>query len=223
MNNIRREDWTTLKPTVYGWGINDVNYKVQLKESLPSVDGKRRRKNIWSCPYYTDWCEIIRRSKSLKEKHRHPTYVDVTISEEWKYFSNFIRWVDKQPEKNWQSCDLDKDLLLNTKVYSPNACCYINPMVNTFINEKPNKRGKMLIGVTPVVKSKINPYCARCRNPFTSQGEYLGIFPTEYEAHKAWQAKKHEYACQLADLQDDPRVADALRQRYAPDKDWTKR
>jgi len=42
------------------------------------------------------------------------------------------------------------------------------------------------------------------------------------DAHLAWKQQKHEYACLLADLQEDSRVADALRQRYAPDKDWTK-
>jgi hypothetical protein len=61
-----------------------------------------------------------------------------------------------------------------------------------------------------------------CGNPFTGEGTYLGYFTDELACHKAWQAKKHEYACQLAELQEDPRVAQALRERYAPDKDWTK-
>ena len=67
-------------------------------------------------------------------------------------------------------------------------------------------------------------YMSRCMNPFSKyegQGRHIGIFNTELEAHKAWQAKKHEYACQLAELQADPRAAQALRERFAPDKDWT--
>ena len=70
-------------------------------------------------------------------------------------------------------------------------------------------------------------YEAHCCNPFlpknVSRSLYLGRFKTELEAHKAWQAKKHEYALQLAELQDDPRVAEVLRERYAPDKDWSNR
>jgi hypothetical protein len=48
------------------------------------------------------------------------------------------------------------------------------------------------------------------------------MFPTELEAHKAWQARKHELACMLADLQTDDRIASRLREMYAPDKNWTK-
>ena len=74
-----------------------------------------------------------------------------------------------------------------------------------------------------LTKTKGVSYRAYCNNPFKDKKLHLGSFITELEAHKAWQAKKHEYALQLADLQEDPRVADALRQRYAPYKDWTNR
>lgn len=51
----------------------------------------------------------------------------------------------------------------------------------------------------------------------------MGVFPTELEAHLTWQARKHELSCMLADLQTDERIATVLRERYAPDKDWTNR
>lgn len=221
MKNIRREDWESLKPTVYGWGINDVNYKVQVKKDVANINGKRKRKNVWTCPYYADWLEIIRRALSVKEKIRNPTYESVSISDEWKYLSNFIEWVDSQPNKDWQNCHLDKDLLSKDKIYSPETCCYLPQKINKFINEKPNKRGLMLIGVTLNVKSSVNPYIARCRD-FTKNGKYLGVFPTEMDAHLKWQAHKHYLSCLLAEQQQDHRVAKALQERYAPDKDWTK-
>ena len=64
---------------------------------------------------------------------------------------------------------------------------------------------------------------AQCSNPFSKDRGYLGLFDNELEAHKTWQAKKHEHACRLADIQGDPRAAEALRKRYAPDTDWSKR
>lgn len=202
---------------VCGWGINDVNYVVQKKQY---IGGKQ--KQIWICPYYKDWKTMIQRCYSVEYLKQRPTYKGCTISEEWRYLSNFIKWVDSQPNKDWQNCEPDKDLLLNNnKHYSPETVVYISRSLNLFITDRGNNRGDLMIGVTPSKGSNKNPYRAKCGNPFTGKGEYLGLFPTELEAHKAWQTRKHKYACQLADLQDDPRVANILISRYPPDKDWT--
>lgn len=223
MKNVRREDWVTLKPTVYGWGINDVNYTVQVKVELPSVNGKRMRRRVWTCPYYLDWQNIIGRCFDPKVHKRHPTYKDCTVCEEWKYLSNFIAWVDSQPNRDWQSCQPDKDLLtIGNKCYSPETVTYVSPTVNKFLCNSKAIRGDLMLGVSRTSKNKVNPFVAQCKFSTTGGSYYIGTYKTELEAHKAWQAKKHEYACMLAEEQEDPRVADALRQRYAPDKDWTK-
>jgi hypothetical protein len=157
----------------------------------------------------------------------YPTYKGCTVCNEWKYFSNFIKWVDSQPNRDWQNCAPDKDfLVVGNKHYSPDTVIYIPRSLNVFITDRSNNRGHLMLGVTDKsYNSSKSPFEAKCNNPFTEGGyvgRYLGVFATELQAHKAWQAKKHEYACQLADLQQDPRVAKALRERYAPDKDWTK-
>lgn len=56
---------------------------------------------------------------------------------------------------------------------------------------------------------------ARCNNPFTLARECLGFFQDPDAAHEAWRARKHEHACVYADMQTDPRIAKALRARYA--------
>lgn len=203
-----------------GWGINDVDYKVEIKEKLIDCN---KSKLVWRCPYYEDWTNMIVRAHNVNYSNSRPSYSNVTICDDWKCLSNFIKWVDSQPNRDWQNCALDKDLLLDgNKYYSPENCVYIPKSINSFILSCKRSRGNLLIGVTFSCRKK-NPYSAQCRNPFNRKCSYVGMFPTELEAHKAWQAKKHEYACALADLQDDPRVADALRQRYSADKDWTKR
>ena len=202
---------------VYGWGINDVTYKVALHEKLGN------KKRIWVCPYYDDWCGILERCFSLKCQDKCPTYKGTTIYEEWKYLTNFIKWVDSQPNKNWRHCVPDKDLLSGeSKIYSPDTVVYIPNDLNVFITDRKNDRGLLMIGVC-LVPSKNKPYYCSCSNPFKKKQEYLGRFKSELEAHLVWQAKKHEHACVLANMQDDSRVADVLRQRYSPDKDWTKR
>ena len=214
----RLTDWDKLEPTVLGWGILDVDYKVFIQEELPKVGGKRVRRKVWMCPYYADWRGMIYRVICDKR------YAGVKIYNEWRYLSKFIEWVDSQPNKNWQNCTLEKDLLsLDTKAYSPDTSVYVSKKVNTFISDGGRTPEGKMLGVTISKKSKIKPYQAQCKNPMCQKrSNYIGVYPTELEAHKAWQAKKHEYACQLAELQEDPRVAEALRQRYAPDKDWTK-
>lgn len=221
MKSVRREDWETLKPTVFGWGINDVNYNTS-KGSYVYEGSVRKWTTFWRCPYYKKWKDMIKRCKSATHLKVEPTYRGCAISEDWKYLSNFIKWVDSQPNKNWQSCVLDKDILnLGSKAYSKDTCVFIESKLNAFILSRDNYRGNLMIGVKIDPSNSSNPFISRCNNPSKCKAEYIGSFRTELEAHKAWQAKKHEYALQLADLQDDPRVADALRQRYSPDKDWT--
>lgn len=220
MKNVRHDDWESLKPTVFGFGINDVNYRVKLKEELPRVNGKRKRKVIWDCPYYHDWQEMLRRGFSELYKKKQPAYKDCTVCEEWKYFSKFIEWVDSQPNRDWENCDLDKDFLSSgNKHYSPETCVYISGWINRFILTR--NKGTLLIGAQPSCSKKF--FRAAVTNPFVSKERvHLGTFKTELEAHKAWQAKKHEYACKIAEAQSDERVIKFLRERYAPDKDWTK-
>ena len=201
---------------VYNWGINDSPYNVY---KYVNMQGKTQR--VWCCPYYMKWRNMLNRCFSAKYQKRQPTYQGCTISDDWRHFSNFIEWVDKQPNRNWVDCQLDKDFLsLGNKHYSPNTVVFIHRKVNSFITDSRSIRGNCMIGVSLSGKNR-DYYKSECSNPFTGKGEYLGVFPTELEAHKTWQARKHEHACQLADLQDDPRVEKVLRERYAQDKDWS--
>jgi uncharacterized CHY-type Zn-finger protein len=204
------------KKLLFGVGYNDVGYSVYKSRM---VDGKQI--NIWVCPYYQKWVKVLERCYSLEFHKRNPRYVGCYVCDDWLTFSNFIRWVDSQPNKNWINCEPDKDLLIvGNKIYSEDTCVFVTRQVNQFTKDSAGKRGSYMIGVK--INKEGNKYISDCSDPFLCKQEYLGRFKTELEAHKAWQAKKHEHACQLADLQEDPRVAKALRERYAPDKDWTK-
>lgn len=203
---------------VLGWGINDVNYKVTKTNKLNGRVVK------FYCPYYLDWKAMLTRVINPRKEDRYSTYIGCTISKDWRSLSEFIKWVDSQPNRDWSNCSLDKDLLVTgNKYYSQDTCVYIRPELNTFLISSEKKESKSMLGANYRPSESLrNPYKSNCRNPFTKEYEYMGRFTTELEAHKAWQSKKHEHACRLADLQDDPRVAEALRKRYAPDTDWTK-
>lgn len=199
---------------VYGWGINDVNTPIYHSNK---VNGKRYV--VWRCPYYVKWTSILQRCFDPKFKEKRPTYMGCTVCEEWKYFSNFKKWVDSQPNRDWQNCEPDKDILVDgNKHYGPETVVFITAGLNTFISHTKNN-GCTMLGVS-IDKRKKKPFQARCSNPLTGKNIFLGYYSTELEAHLAWKARKHEIACIFAEQQTDPRVADALRRRYTPDKDW---
>lgn len=224
IESIRRDDWETLKPTVHGWGINDVNYKVRLRKTIGYVNGKQKTVGIWFCPYYQDWAGMIMRCKSKASLKKNPSYKGVEICEEWRYFSNFIKWVKSQPNKNWENCHLDKDILSGeNKRYSPETCVYVSVTINNFMLDSKGNRGETMLGVSPERRKGRKPFRARCKDPFTGKKHQIGAFWTEIEAHLTWKAKKHSYALILADTQDDPRVSNFLRNLYSPETDWTKR
>jgi len=199
------------KKLVFGVGNNDADYIVAKREEIGYVGGKRKRKLVWGCAYYSRWRDMLRRCYDAKYQECKPTYAGCTVSNDWLTFTNFKNWMESQ---DWEGKHLDKDLLLErNKVYSPETCIFVSPMVNTFTIDRGNDRGKWLIGVCWDKASK--KFLAQCSNPFTKENEKLGHFTCEQEAHNAWQKRKLELAKELAAIQTDPRIAKALISRYS--------
>ena len=183
-----------LSPSVFGVGINDVSHQVTKYEI---ISGKR--KLVWCCPYYSKWHGMLQRCYSKPLKIKYPTYENCIVQEDWKYFSNFKKWIDIQDNPDWNNCDLDKDLLITgNKIYSENTCIFIHPIINDFLKETEAKRGDTLIGCS--VDKRTGKYKAECSNLFCEErsGRYIGTYNTELEAHLAWKERKHELACELA-------------------------
>ena len=195
---------------VYGVGVNDADYVVKKWETIGYVDGKRKQKLIWVCPYYRTWTSMLERCYSTKFQDRNPTYVGCSVSDDWLTFSNFKIWMEKQ---NWEGKQLDKDLLFEeNRVYSPKTCVFVTRMVNMFTTDRGAARGEWTIGVS--WNKATGKFRSSCHNPFTKKLEYLGLFTTEQEAHQTWLKRKLELAHELAAEQTDERVAKALIARY---------
>ncbi len=186
---------------VLGVGKNDADYAIES-----TVNGKRIR-----CEFYLKWRSMLMRcySKSFQEKHQ--AYAGCSVCEEWLTFSAFKAWMSRQ---DWKGKHLDKDLLFNgNKIYAKDFCVFVDSKTNNFILESGAPIGNCVTGATFIPSRK--KFRANCRNNFTGKNEFLGYFKCQHEAHEAWRTRKHELACQLADLQTDERAADALRKRYA--------
>jgi len=175
-----------------GVGINDANYETH------------------ECPYYKRWAQMLSRCYSKKYQERKPTYIGCTVCKEWLTFSNFKAWMEGE---DWAGKSIDKDLLFfNNKIYSEKTCIFIDSLINTFLCSSDASRGCLPIGVS--VHKEAGKFRSNCSNPLTKKVEYLGLFTCPEKAHLAWKKRKHEIACQLAELQSDKRVANALRVRY---------
>ena len=194
-------------------GINDAGYVIEKHEELGCVDGKRKKKRVWFCPYYQTWASMLGRCYSAEHQERYPTYKGCTVAAEWLIFSNFKAWMEKQ---DFKGMHLDKDLLFEgNKVYSAKACVFVTPVVNSFTTDCGASRGEWLIGA--VWEKRREKFRALCRNPFTRKKEHLGYFDSEQEAHEAWLKRKlktHLLYLESGDWQPkytDERVAKALK------------
>ena len=199
---------------VFGVGINDLPYRTQVWEELPKNGGKRSRKIVFKCEYYTAWTHMLERCYSKKFLERNPSYIGTSVCSEWLYATQFKKWMEQQ---DWDGKSLDKDIIVpGSKLYSPETCAFVLPATNTFVTARDACRGDYPIGVS--LYKRTGKYIAQCNNPFTGKIEHLGYYSTPEEAHESWRKRKHELAQLVTARESDPRVVEALQKRYSIDE-----
>lgn len=160
---------------VCGFGINDVDIKV--------TNNKKNDKS------YQTWTNMIRRCYSGK----YITYAECTVSDEWKYFSNFKKWFD---ENYIEEFHLDKDILVKgNKVYSPDTCRFVPQYLNNLLNDCKNVNNGLPIGVFAINPSisqrrKTTTYISHCH---TSLGHISKTFKTISEASSWYIENKRKH------------------------------
>lgn len=162
---------------ICGVGINDADYPVWTYSMQDKGNGVWVKKTT-KCPIYNKWYGMLHRCYSDAFKQRVPCYEGVTVCDEWLYFSRFRAWAIEQ---EWEDMDLDKDILSNGhKIYNPETCAFIPPMINRSFSRTPPKDLPMGV-IASGTKGKFIANASR---------KYLGTFDTAEEAHKAWQQGK---------------------------------
>ena len=196
---------------VWGVGVNDLPYRTRVWEELPKNGGKRVRKTVFLCPYYTAWKNMLGRCYSEKYLESHPTYVGTSVCSEWIYASEFKKWMEQQ---DWCGKSLDKDIIApGSQLYSPDTCAFVLEATNNFVIASDASRGEYPIGVC--LYKRTGKYIAQCQNLFTGKVEHFGYFSTTKEAHEAWRKRKHEIAQLVAATELDIRIVEALKKRYS--------
>ncbi|CAH9014524.1 putative winged helix-turn-helix DNA-binding domainprotein [Vibrio phage 424E50-1] len=102
-------------------------------------------------PQYRAWENMISRCY-YDRASRYEAYGGrgVRVCEEWHNYQTFALWFDS----NWkEGFDLDKDILGDGMLYSPEVCRYIPQGLNKMLNTSRTKTGKRLLdypeGITP--------------------------------------------------------------------------
>ena len=173
-----------LSPSVYGVGIVGIRYNTK-------VDGKHTTE-------YGTWKNMLRRCYSEKGRHKFQSYDDCTVSENFKKYSYFYEWVNKQVGFNTVDdmgniFQLDKDLLSKgNKIYSETTCVFLPLEINIALAIKDSKHKKFHVGV----RKNRNKYEVICC--INSKSTYLGLFNTEIEAFNAYKQAKENYLKELA-------------------------
>lgn len=203
MIRIIRDNEVNNKKLVCNIGINDADYPITNNKK---VLGKN--KQIWICPFYLTWVNMLARCYKLEVMNKQSTYKDCLVCEEWLTFSNFKAWMEQQ---DWEGKQLDKDLLvIGNKVYGPNTCCFVTRQINNFLTERGKSRGLWPLGVS--LHRASGKYLAQVQS--LGKATNLGKFDTPEEAHLAWKKAKYALALKLAEEQIDERIAKALIERY---------
>ena len=202
---------------VWGVGVNDLPYKTEVREWVTKDGGRRVREIVFRCEYYSVWKSMLTRCYSEKYLESHPSYIGTSVCSEWLYASAFRKWMEQQ---DWQGKCLDKDIIApRSKLYSPETCAFVLQATNKFVTASDASRGDYPIGV--YLHKRTGKYQAQCRNPFTRELEYLGLFSIPEEAHEAWRKRKHELAQLVAARESDPRIVEALKKWYSLEE-WYK-
>jgi hypothetical protein len=163
---------------------------------------------------YQTWVDMIKRCYNPYTLNtNNPTYRDCFVCKEWHNFQVFAKWFYTSNYQNgWQ---LDKDIInQNNKVYSPEACAFVDRETNTATIIAGSIRGKYMLGVTWSRKNK--NFVARCKNGSNTK-IHLGCFSTEIEAYRAYCVFKYKLLCELVFRQTDERVKQGLLKWVIPE------
>lgn len=151
---------------IYGIGINDAPYKVRPRNGI-------------ACPYYKVWKAMMMRCYSKTYAARQ-SYKGTVVCNEWLSFMVFKGWMEEQ---EWEGMELDKDILGDGSLYSPETCAFIPRQLNKAF-ALPEERSELPYGVYKVERDYGTRYEAKIK--IDNRSVFLGIHTSVQSAANAW-------------------------------------
>lgn len=169
-------------PTVHGVGV--------IGDSYSCWDGSKIRKE------YDLWSSMLARCYSPKSHKTRETYIGCTVSENFKEYTYFYEWCNRQVGFSENNFELDKDLLSGvSKYYSEDTCVFIPQEINTAIIKQNKKRGDFPLGVT--YHKNTGNFVAQL-STYTGK-KHVGAFNNVIDAFAAYKKTKETYLVELAE------------------------
>jgi len=151
-------------PSVFGVGF------IGQGPHSSSVSGGK----ITQC--YNAWSAMMNRCYG---KNKQKSYENVIVCQEWHNFQNFAKWHSENFIEGWE---LDKDLLGNGKLYSPQTCCYLPKELNVILRKKRVSNSKYPRGVSLLPGGSFQAVSS-----IRGKNTYLGVYSNPDDA---WMAVK---------------------------------
>ena len=175
-----------LLPTVHGIGITG--------DSQVRVDGKHTKE-------YRLWHNMLNRCYNVGYQKVQPTYIDCSVSENFRYLEYFKEWCNNQigfnsVDEKGKPFALDKDILVKgNRVYNEDVCVFVPQEVNLLFTKRDKSRGEYPIGVSF--------HKSRGMLTATLNNKYLGYFNTAEQAFQVYKTAKEAYIKEVANKWKD--------------------
>ena len=131
---------------------------------------------------------------SLKKR---PSYIGVTVCDEWLCYANFKEWYDENIyEIKDERIHLDKDILIKgNKVYSPETCIFAPQRINTLFRELNNNE-------FPTLEERSNgTFAIRVR--MNGKSKRISGFETKEKAEECYLKEKRQIIKEIAEEYKD--------------------
>ena len=183
---------------VYAVGVMDIPNELRRCHPVPKE--------------YSIWNGIRQRCYNENTRDKLPSYKDVEMSENFKFYSYFKEWCNQQVGFNEDGWQLDKDILSKgVKLYSEDTCCFVPPEINSLILKADRIRGEYPIGVYHDTSKIHKRFSARVSK--NGKHKRFGSYLTPEEAFAVYKREKEKYIKEVANKwkdQIDPRVYESL-------------
>lgn len=180
-----------MKNLVHGFGITDI------------LTGKVAGGKLAHDKSYIVWSGMLRRCYSKKSLIKYPSYNYTIVCPEWKVYSNFKKWFDKNYIEGYE---IDKDVKSKhpiVKMYCPEECCFIPRWLNTLLNNCSSVGGEWPAGVC-FAKGRGK---FRARYSMNGRSKHIGHFDTSKQAGEAYLLAKGKHICEIAKAYPDKKVS----------------
>lgn len=163
--------------------------KTNVKRTDGCICDAPSKENGKKTAAYVHWNNMLKRALDENYKAQKPTYKDATVCEEWKTFSNFLKWFNSQTYK--EGFELDKDILVQgNKIYSPETCCFLPRYINALLTQNKLNNTTGAVGVN--YDKSIGNFKASCHDFESGIQKTLGRFKSLNEASEAYKHFKYK-------------------------------